>query len=650
MTEKRTWIELVSQARLGRRDAMGLLAQKAAVPVRAYVYRVTLDSDLAEDLSQEVLLQMVKSLDDLHEVEHFWPWLYRIAQSKIKQHYKAKRRRLSLSDTAFYRNFAARRNLDYQNDGLREVVQKELSKKVMLAMKRIKQQYRAVLSLRCFEQLSYADIALAMDCSEVGARVLFFRAKQALKKQLNHQGLKKGVLLACIGLFGRLTAPAEAASSTVTVSAATAEVGLTATILGTAGSKAGVAAVVVIAATLAGIGGLSLFSSEPPPPITPSPMQRADVRSLHFTMQLQNPDPNATTSLSSKGAYEHWFYLPDGVDGPLLMRMQRWNPQQTEKLCSWLQDAQANYYFDSGLNRIHISNCRVCWSNLRVRRLPTDSKEFIDFLSLVEGDAVGFSAYTRDPNTSLLTSLVDYRFVNAPQFETDYQYNTVDEEQFRYDWPADIPVVDERDPMHKRGWTYFRLSGNVGGQALSGRGCIPFFYDAAKAHPAWMILNVGNMLQVADSQKGAHLRRVDGKTVAYPSGTFFKGLARPWMGLHAADVVRRDAVEERIWFKSEGMDNKDYVAVTVLYESEGEAMDLIYAVDMENDMIRDIKFMSGNEPRGSLIFSYLQDVDDLGDKFTEPVVPTASKAPCHPTPGILWLVHLAEGDLDKQAL
>ncbi|MEJ2702434.1 MAG: hypothetical protein P8Z79_08325, partial [Sedimentisphaerales bacterium] len=468
-----------------------------------------------------------------------------------------------------------------------------------------------------------------------------------LRRQLSHQGLKKGVLLACIGLFGKLTAPAEAASSTVTVSAATAEVGLTAAILGTAGSKAGIVAVVMIAAALAGMGGLSLFS-KPSPPSAPSPLQRGNVRSFHFTMQLQNPDPNATTSLSSKGAYEHWFYLPDGVAGPRWMRMQRWNPQQTEKLCSWLQDAQANYYYDSGANCIHISNCRVCWSNLRVRRLPTDSKKFIDFLSLVEGDAVGFSEYTRDPNTSLLTSLVDYRFVNAPQFETEYQYNTVGEEQFRYDWPANIPVVDDRDAMHKRGWTYFRLSGNVAGRSLSGRGCIPFFYDAAKAHPAWMILNVGDNLEIADSPEGAYLRRADGTPVAYPSGTFFKGLARPWMGLHAADIARRDAAEQRIWFKSERMDNKDYVAVTVLYESENDTMDLIYAIDMENDMIRDIEFRSGNEPRGSLVFSYLQNADGLGAEFTKPVVSAACKGPCRPSEGILWLVHLAEGELGRQ--
>jgi len=648
MTEEQTWIRLVSQARRGHQNAMSLLAQRAGGRVRAYVYRVTLDPDVTEDLSQEVLLQMVRSLHDLHKEEHFWPWLYRVAQSKIQQHYKTKHKRVSLSDTVFYQDFVARRSHDRQGDGLREVVQKELSKKVMVAMKQIRQQYRAVLSLRCFEQLSYADIALAMDCSEVGARVLFFRAKQALRKQLSRQGLKKGVLLACLGLFGRLTTPAEAATSTMTIPAATTQVGLTATILGSASSRLGIAAFTVVAAGLAGIAGLSLFSESSAPSAPPS-FQRSDVNSFHFTIQLHDPDPSLNpSSLNSKGAYEHWFYLPDGVDRPMWMRMQRWNPQMENKLCAWLQDAEANYYYDSGYNLVHINNRRVCWSNLRVRRLPTDSEEFIDFLMLVEGQPGGFSKYTRDPNNGLLSGLIDYRFNNAPEFETRYLYNTVGEEHFRYNWPVDIPVVDERDPMHKRGWTYFHITGEVNDKVVSGRGCIPFFYNTAKDHPAWMILNIGKNVQITDSRRGAYLRRADGTTLAaYPSGAFFKGLARPWMGLHTADIVRRDAAERRIWFESERMENEDDVRVTVFFEEQSNGAELIYTIDTENDLIRDITFKLQDEPQGSLTFSYLQDINDIGERFTEPVISADPRSPSHPGPGIVWLAHLAEGSLGK---
>ena len=298
MIEEQTWTKLVKLAQRGHKKCTDLLAREAEGRLCAYIYRVTLDHDLTQDLSQEVLLQMVKSLGSLKEAERFWPWLYRIAQSKIQQHYKTKQKKAVISELAFYRDFLSRRSDYHQNDGLRQLLQKELSKKVMVSMKQIKQQYRAVLSLRCFEQLSYSDVAIAMQCSEVRARVLFFRAKQALKKELTHQGLGKGLLLMCLGLFGRLTAPAEAAGSTVTVTAASTKVGLTATLIGTAGTKLGVATVTAAAVGLISVGGVSVLSK-------PSLPERVEVKSLHYTTQLRNTDPDAASSLS-KGAYEQW--------------------------------------------------------------------------------------------------------------------------------------------------------------------------------------------------------------------------------------------------------------------------------------------------------------------------------------------------------
>jgi RNA polymerase sigma-70 factor (ECF subfamily) len=146
---------------------MSRLAEEAEGRLRAYIYRVTLDHDLTQDLSQEALLQMVKSLRDLKRAERFWPWLYRIAQSKIQQHYKTRHRKAAISESAIYEDYFSNHGGGRQKDGLGQLVQKELSKKVMSAMQQMQQQYRAVLSLRCLEQLSYADIGTAMEPGSV---------------------------------------------------------------------------------------------------------------------------------------------------------------------------------------------------------------------------------------------------------------------------------------------------------------------------------------------------------------------------------------------------------------------------------------------------------------------------------------------------
>ena len=88
----------------------------------------------------------------------------------------------------------------------------QLSKTVMTAMRGLREKHRAVLALRVFEQLRYSEIAVVMQCSELGARMLFIRARSALRKRLSDHGISKTLMIMCLGLFGKLTAPSEAAS------------------------------------------------------------------------------------------------------------------------------------------------------------------------------------------------------------------------------------------------------------------------------------------------------------------------------------------------------------------------------------------------------------------------------------------------------
>ncbi len=51
--------QLVTDAQLGGQSSMDRLAELARERLYAYLYRITLDHELTEDLLQETLLQMV---------------------------------------------------------------------------------------------------------------------------------------------------------------------------------------------------------------------------------------------------------------------------------------------------------------------------------------------------------------------------------------------------------------------------------------------------------------------------------------------------------------------------------------------------------------------------------------------------------------
>ncbi len=632
---------LIAEAVQGRQEAVSELAQRVTGRVSAYMYRVTLSRDLSDDLSQEVMLTMVRSLRDLRDPDRFWPWLYRIAQSKVQEHFRSKQRHAAAPDRDAYGQFVSRRANPHEYDALHQTAHKELVRKVVVAMRRLSQQYRAVLSLRCFEQLSFTDIALTLGCSDVKARVMFYRAKKALEKQLAHDGVRKGMFLLCLGLFGKATAPADAATETVTVTAASMKVGLTAAMLATVTTKVGVTVAVALSLAAVTMGGVSVLSDSSVP-------KRSQVSSMHFTTQLEFSEPGAIESLS-KGAYEQSYYFPDGINGPAFFRMQRWDPQQKTRLCSWLQDAQANYYYNSGSKTLYLKNERVAWSSLRVQRLPTDDAGFTDFLSSVEG-GLGRVAFHRHRRTGLLTGAVDDRFVGVPHFRTTYEYNGLDEDAFEPDWPPETPLVDERDPMHRRGWAFFRIEGRVHDQPVSGRGCLPFFYNTSKKHPAWLDLHVGDTVRIVDGNEIARVENDNRRIAAlYPAGSFFAGLPRPWMGLHTVDTVRRDAAKQRIHFQTEITKDRSHATVTLMHPTNQGNVQLDYDVDMNTDVVDQIGLRVNDRPVGVLTFSYLQERDETASgEFVAPELPAELPRRLTESPGIPWLVLLTMGELGTQ--
>jgi len=371
---------------------------------------------------------------------------------------------------------------------------------------------------------------------------------------------------------------------------------------------------------------------------------REEVKSLHYTVQVRNYTSSAISS-RSLGAYEQWYYFPAGVGDAVFMRMQRWDPQQTQKLCTWLQNDNGNYYYHPGEGRLYINNYHLPAFNFAVRRLPTDRPEFSAFISQVEGDSSDVK-YTRDDRTGLLMTAVDRRFLDAPLYRTDYTYNIVDRQMFDFYWPVSVPRTDLRDKMHKRGWTWFRISGEINGQSVSGRGQMPFVYGKFAEHRPWMVLDIGGEVEAVDCGSGALLRKRDGTVVAaYPSGSFFKGLERPWMGMHTMDTVRRDAAAERIWFDTtQTGDGKD-VVVTLLDKRANRNTALTYSIDFDKDIIKGIKFQVDGLAAGGMTFSHLQDVAGLEGEFVEPDLDDNLEVPVRQEPGVLWLIYLAQGKL-----
>lgn len=173
---------LVRRAQSGDIDSLSMLADKVWQRVYVYVHRVTLCEDLAADLTQDTLMSILGSLSDLRSSKRFWPWVFCIARNKIRQHYRQEGRRKvsTITDQAVFVSPTD----NHRNDALTGLVRVEMAEQTRAAMAGMSVRYRTALTLRYFQDLSYIDIALALDCSKPAARLVVHRAKNALARQL----------------------------------------------------------------------------------------------------------------------------------------------------------------------------------------------------------------------------------------------------------------------------------------------------------------------------------------------------------------------------------------------------------------------------------------------------------------------------------
>jgi len=102
MDDSADYIELVEKARLGDEESLIRLAEAATVRLVGYVYRLTLEEDLTQEIVQESILEMYKVFEKLKKAEKFWSWLYSIAYNKVRTHYGRRWRQRTFSLSGAY--------------------------------------------------------------------------------------------------------------------------------------------------------------------------------------------------------------------------------------------------------------------------------------------------------------------------------------------------------------------------------------------------------------------------------------------------------------------------------------------------------------------------------------------------------------------
>jgi RNA polymerase sigma factor (sigma-70 family) len=139
------------------------------------------DHHAAEDVLQDVLVILIQQVHLLRQPDCFWPWVYRVAWSKVQDHFRD-RRRARRTAAAAGREFLYPEST---TGGLLDtMVRRESVEHLTAAFSQLNPRCRVVLYLRFYEQMPYAEIASLMHSTPSRVRIQFHRAKQLLRDSL----------------------------------------------------------------------------------------------------------------------------------------------------------------------------------------------------------------------------------------------------------------------------------------------------------------------------------------------------------------------------------------------------------------------------------------------------------------------------------
>ncbi len=148
-------LELTTRAQQGDRDAFAELVRSHYPGLVRVIYRLCGDAALAEDAAQETFLKAWQHLASFRPGTSLKSWLYRIGVNAALD--ALRRGRNTPVD------LEAVRAEDAAAGPEEALLQKERAKTVQAAMLSLSEASRAVLVLREYGGLSYAEIAAALD-------------------------------------------------------------------------------------------------------------------------------------------------------------------------------------------------------------------------------------------------------------------------------------------------------------------------------------------------------------------------------------------------------------------------------------------------------------------------------------------------------
>ena len=182
----------------GDNAAFALLVDKYKQPIMNLAYRMLRDLTEAEDLAQNVFIQVHKSAARYEVSSKFSTWLFTIARNLCLNEIRRRSRHPADSIEATYYEQEDQPRQQFEDKKIisppDSLLHGELEQKVDQALASLPENQRTAILLCRQNELSYEEIAEVLGCSLSATKSLIHRGRETLKQKLKPY-LRTGIWL-----------------------------------------------------------------------------------------------------------------------------------------------------------------------------------------------------------------------------------------------------------------------------------------------------------------------------------------------------------------------------------------------------------------------------------------------------------------------
>jgi RNA polymerase sigma-70 factor (family 1) len=179
-------LELIQQLRAGDELAFKKLVENYQDMIFNTALGIVQNAEDAEDVAQEVFIQVYRSIDQFKGDSRLSTWMYRITTTKALDHIRSKKRkkRFAFITSLFGPNDELLHDpVDFHHPGV-SLDKKEEATLLYRMIAQLPENQKVAFNLHRTEGLSYQEIADVMHISVSAVESLLFRARQNLRKLL----------------------------------------------------------------------------------------------------------------------------------------------------------------------------------------------------------------------------------------------------------------------------------------------------------------------------------------------------------------------------------------------------------------------------------------------------------------------------------